>query len=274
VVKKVIDGTTLAGPLTPILNETLQNIPNTMPLKLPPRAPRKTNCKYCGEAFQKRDLSLHLKRLKGTCQLSNGSRVHTYLRWLNDSVDSSDDSEKSDESDGKDTAFAQPLIGSTYTAWTEGELDRLFQGLRRFSRFRPEVIAEHVASKTALEVTSLLEQLAHESALVDAYPAHSIPPPPPAAREMSHEWIAMEEKLAEDAIVWEAFISQAIRTPPLYRDHAQEAVTSGFTRCTCLNCVGTACDGTMPACGKCRRKGISCQWPLDIAKVVGKEREE
>lgn len=258
-------------PASAILDDAYPDLPN----EAPPFVPRQQNwhtCRYCGQEFPGRAYRDHHVETRGTCQLEQPLQLRSYLEVLQSAAEAEedpcaldDDTHSDGDEDGESDSheYARAIISSAFISWTEGETDKFFYALRRFSRFRPDAIAEHIRTKNESEVIALLELLEEESARLDLGAADVRAQAAPAARKMSQAWIDMEERLAEDAVVWEAFVSQAIRTPPAMRDMVQKAITAERTPFSCLRCslqTSPICDGRQPTCATCQRKGVHCSW--------------
>lgn len=197
------------------------------------------------------ELSKHHALLQGTCQLEHPQKMTRYIPLLNEPLDDLPQNSKEDESEEEGLAekFARPIIQPAFTSWSQEETEAFFHGLVRCSRFRPDAISEHIQTKSEAEVMALIDTLEEQSSLIkaqDIAPAET--EPVPAAREMSDAWIAMEEQLAEDVVVWEAFVEQACRTPPSLRDSAQKAALRKYYNVSCLQCRAGVCDKEGPLC--------------------------
>lgn len=199
-------------------------------------------------------------------------QLRAYLEMLHLAAEAHEDGSRqvrdesegdAEEEEGDCHQCAKAIVPPALAAWTEEETDKFFQALRRFSRFRPDAIAEHVRTKNEIEVSALLELLEEESALVDVDGTEARAKRAPAARKMSEAWIKLEERLAEDAIIWEAFVQRAERTPSQMRDKAQKSVTARLMPFSCVQCSvrsSTICDGRRPTCARCAEKGSRCSW--------------
>lgn len=258
-------------PKESILADTLPNLPN----EAPPFFQRKLkshSCRYCGETFVGRKYRTHLLKTRGTCQLQHASQLRHYLGLLNTSLDedASHNDKSGDESAGEEEMGLdeniRPILQPAFTAWTEDEINQFFYALSRFSRFRPDAIAECIRTKNEIEVNALLKNLKENAALLFIAGEPGKTKPAPAAREMSQKWLKIEESLAEDAIVWEAFVEQAMRTPPEYRDIPQQDVTRRRMYVSCSQCVVQICDGHWPVCNRCRDQGLQCSWPANLIR--------
>lgn len=142
--------------------------------------------------------------------------------------------------------------------WSPAEKERFFFALERYSRFRPNMIADHVKSKTIGEVSAYLSVLEDGLSLLDT--TGSEMQSRPAAREMSEKWIANEETLASDVAVWEIFTNQASQIPWEKRDFAQLAALQQPGRAHCEQCPRGACDAVWPICGRCSDRRQPCHW--------------
>lgn len=275
--QEVAERARLPLPNNSILADTYPDLPNDAP----PHAPRyvkRIPCRYCGKTFTGRAYHAHLSETRGTCQLVEPVLLRQYLSLLNESLNqdlntesASEDGSDDDEEEKGTIWYARPVIEPAFSAWTEDEVDRFFYALKRFSRYRTDAIAEHVQSKNEVEVVSLLNKLQENVDLLSCIPDTPKLNPAPAAREVSKAWLEMEEKLAEDAIVWEAFTQQATRTPLAYRDIAQRHATR-HQHLSCLQCLVQDCDGQWPTCTPCRRRSLACHWPVDLG--AGKDTEQ
>lgn len=232
-------------------------------------------CRYCGETFGKQELRSHLIRLEATCQLEQPLLLGKYLHILQEQTDETRNVEEDVDDDDEETSdkLARPLIGSAFTAWTEVETERFFEVLPRFSKFRCDAIAEHIQTKSESEVLALIGSIEDNIGLMQAHGTLGKHPPAPAAREMSERWIEMEERLAEDVIVWEAFVEQAQRTPFELRDPAQHRFDNHHLHIHCLACTSGTCDGTRPRCIRCRLKKIQCTWPGPAGPILASSEE-
>lgn len=222
-------------------------------------------CRYCGTTIGKHELRSHLLRLQGTCQLQHPLQLQRYLSLLQEVSDdtprTSGDSEGEEDNEEVSDKLARPVIGSNFTAWTELETEKFFYALRRFSRFRCDVIAEHIGTKTELEVAEIVGRFEEATILLKAHGPSINVPNPPAARQMSEAWVCMEEALAEDVTIWEEFVEQTRRTPVDYRDVAQRSIADHHMHLHCMTCPRHRCDGKQPSCGRCLHEGLTCQWP-------------
>ena len=270
--------------LAPILAEDLPELDNSAPLSLlPPR--QHHTCRYCEEAFESSSkLRRHLRCSKGTCQLSDPARLSPYLDLLNahiaaveaadltrdaDSVrrtsgyieDTRHELDSSSESENEAEVVATALPPSL-SYWSDQEKDRLYRALARHSRWRPDLVAADIGTKSSLEVENLIAFMDGQVALLDE-DNFTVPTQMPAAREMSDKWLDTEASLAEDCIVWEAFSKEAKRVPWQYRDAAQLEVAQDETfACLHEHCEDGACDGRWPTCGPCEKAQVDCEWPF------------
>lgn len=273
----------LSAPLAGLLDPNLPSLPDDEELTRPwPRDfnPRLVTCRYCQSRFSASALEQHHSQYAGICQVDEPEKLSMYLRLLDES---SADARKrlgfgADDEDAydaiantvklrkkgtfKDLYDVEPpeLRGSSVPPsllyWSPEEKERFFYALSRHSRLRPDLIAEHIGTKTASEVWAYLSFLEQSASSLD----DNAKEPIPAARVQTDSWIAQEEKLAEDAVVWEAFTSQAARTPHAYRDTAQMAVMADELQPACMACPRGTCDGAWPACGRCLEKDFVCEW--------------
>ncbi|TBU29959.1 hypothetical protein BD311DRAFT_755524 [Dichomitus squalens] len=103
--------------------------------------------------------------------------------------------------------------------WTSAEKDAFFRGLVVHSRLRPDLIAEEVKTKTVpdvcvyLSILELAEQeLSGGTTYVNEY--HRVPDIKtprdelPSALEVSEEWIAFEERMADAMIAYQPTLDQ------------------------------------------------------------------
>ena len=279
----------LADLLKPLVKLPVQ--PDDAPLPLESKTAH-LRCDYCNEPQER--LNRHYRQHRGTCQLENRSHIQPYLLMLNEAVkatgaceadvsfeavartsgyneleqqgmeDGEADQtirveEEEEEEEGIDGDDLPPSsVPPSLLYWTSEEKERLFQALPRFSRFRPDAIADAVKTKSATEVAAYLDFLEEQTALLSDGD-FAQPQDMPAAREMSAQWLAREESLAADCVVWEEFVTQARRTPLHYRDAAQRLVTAD-DHIGCESCASGECDGTWPICGECSRLERDCQW--------------
>ena len=94
----------------------------------------------------------------------------------------------------------QPLLPDFFppsSHWTSHEKDLFFHGLTVYSRFRPDLIAESIKTKTAFDVRLYLDILQTVSARLPLVETHgsfrnSLEP----AMEVSSTWIQKEEQVA------------------------------------------------------------------------------
>lgn len=236
----------LDEPLHALLDVELPELPDTTPLLLP--APpnfihSSALCRYCFTMFPSNlELSRHHRR-NPLCMLRHPKRAAAYRSLLDDAIfatesrftgsrtmfediaaaDASgiegtvglDEKVHTDESDVEEDASHSLFLD----VWSEDELHRFFNALSRHSRWRTDLVAHDVGTKTVAQVQTYLEHLAEaaESAVPLA------PSAMPVAHEMSAGWSAGEEQLAEDMIIWEALCDQAARTPSASRDRVQSS---------------------------------------------------
>lgn len=270
--QEIADKVHLALPMGSILVDTYPDLPNDAPAVMQ-RWQATQVCRYCNQRFGTREHRLHLLQTRGTCQLEHTAQLHQYIVLLQSSLeddlgkvilneDPSYDDEEEEEETGLDE-LTRPIAEPAFTAWTVDETNRFFYALARFSRFRPDAIAEHVQTKNETEVNILLAKLEENAALFLGPEGPAKAKPALAAREMSRSWLKREEELAEGAVVWEAFIQQATRTPPEYRDVAQQDAVGKLWRISCVQCSTRRCDGHWPICSKCKEQDEQCSWPAD-----------
>lgn len=225
-------------------------------------------CRYCGTTVDKHELRSHLLRLQGTCQLQHPLQLHRYLSLLQeasgDFPNTFADSEGEEDDEEVSDKLARPVIGSTFTAWTDLETEKFFYALQRFSKFRCDAIAEHIGTKNEVEVAEIVDKFEEATTLLKAHNAFNNVSSPPAARQMSEAWLRMEEALAEDVTIWEEFVERTRRTPVEFRDVAQHSIADHHMHLHCTTCRRHRCDGKQPSCGRCLREGLACQWPGPI----------
>lgn len=287
VVREAATGTGLDVFIGPILADNLPQLDNSAPLTLPP--PREIlYCRYCDEAFDTfSKMRRHLKRTKATCQLSHPHRLDSYLDLLNAHIAASDlcyrtgpdDAERtsgytqdfarheldsSSESETEETEAYGTTVPPSLLHWSEQEKGRFYRALSRHSRLRPDLIALDIGTKNSLQVVTMIDYLDSQVSLLDEAD-HTVPAQFPAAREMSEKWLDMEAGLAEDCVVWEAFVEETDRTPRQLRDAAQLALRADDTfSCLAELCEERGCDGQWPVCGTCKRNKTVCEWPGDF----------
>ena len=298
-VRKATDDCQLSSSLAAILVEDLAMLPDDSPITRPTPANLffgETACRYCEKTLATRaDLRRHQSNLAGTCQLQNGVAFATYQSLLNHSFDMQDIRENThlrdirpddvaassgitwfpdvvDDTENDEPVYQGSSIAPSLLYWSSAEKNRFFSAIERHSRHRPDLIAEDVGTKTTSDVLAYKAVLeAGVSLLKDkSLPLSSIP----AAREMSQNWITFEESLAEDAIVWEAFTSEASDTPREQRDQAQAAVIDTSKAVHCIRCSRGTCDGVWPVCGSCRVRDSTCTWDNDFHPEGLPEAEE
>ncbi len=93
----------------------------------------------------------------------------------------------------------KPPLAETFippnTYWTSDEKHKLFHHLKRFSRLRLDLVADAMRTKTTAEVSAYvghLDSIIHKK----SYKYRRKKYPPPAAVEMSHNWIKFEEHMS------------------------------------------------------------------------------
>lgn len=227
------------------------------------------SCPYCRESFVGKALRKHFIERRGTCQMKDPIKLRQYLSGQ---ARISDDSDASSEDEDGLQSFSRPLVPPFTTTWTEEEVDRLFYAIPRYSRFRVDAIAEHIRTKTVVEVDMLLQQLAEQSKLLKHSGSTAKKRRHPVAREMSQKWVNLEEEVAEDIVIWDAFNEQAQRTPFEWRDGIQRSAVRHKQRSDCLICQDSACDGSWPVCRPCKSRDLECIWPLDLGHQDGQIR--
>lgn len=269
----------LLDSLSEFLSDALPPLADTDPItRAVPETIAKPHltCFYCGQMCRSAGhLQRHLSRRAGTCQVQHPRHLSAYrklltklLRETQQEVEEAQtsDSEGSGPTGMEEPAQDEPLYGSSIppnlSFWTRNEKEAFFRALQRFSRFRPDAIAEAIGTKSIGDVEILMSDLESCRALDATYRPRELSRHP-AAREMSEKWISFEETLAEDAIVWEAFLSEAGRTSPDLRDLAQGAALDDATRPQCRQCHRGTCDGKWPTCKECSQNGDVCEWDQD-----------
>jgi len=80
--------------------------------------------------------------------------------------------------------------------WTSSEKDRFFHGLTLFSRLRPDLIAEHIKTKSIFDVCVYLHALQVATISRGHEPEASARETMEPALEMSERWVEHEEKMA------------------------------------------------------------------------------
>ena len=98
--------------------------------------------------------------------------------------------------------------------WSPEEKQQFFLGLNRFSRLRPDLIADTIGSKTTAEVCEYLSSLARASH--ERGPALKYRNKLPAAREVSDDWLSFECTMADssatrDVILERSYIGRSRR---------------------------------------------------------------
>lgn len=276
-VREVAEQSNLLETLSAILDNKLPDLPLNAPITRSPPShiyPVKPECRYCETKFTRwSELDFHMTSQAGTCQLDHALSLRPYLHLLNTTISQEDfretssrhpPSRKAEQPFLTEAIMDKPMGGTSLppslTYWTPSEKDKLFHGLQRSSRFRPDLIAEHVGSKNASEVVAYLAFLEEQALLLDGEDEEPALGDHPAAREMSDKWIAFEENMAEDAVVWEAFICSASKTPRQYRDYAQAAAMHRACDFHCRRCPRGTCDGEWPICGRCDDLELHCKW--------------
>lgn len=297
----------LGDALAAIVDPSLPLLPDDAPIVRPlPDRIRKPQfvCPYCHQSLSTRKrLRRHLATNAGTCQLTKGPRYQrVYQILLNDTLaqatqrcagtDAAKLSEPLSTTGGAlrnleangvriDDALVASSVPPNLLPWSAEEKEKLFNGLQKFSRWRPDLIADYVGSKSTAETVAYLALL-HQKALsvsdlhhhqekkhsttsfqtLPSNSSHSIMPREklPAAREMSERWLELEEDLAEDAIAWETFTEEASRTPSSLRNVAQTAAILPLDAVGCTRCTRGLCDGVWPVCGACEAAGAECSW--------------
>ena len=118
----------------------------------------------------------------------------------------------------------QPLLPAFFppsSYWTSHEKDLFFHGLAVYSRFRPDLIAESIKTKSTFDVCLYLDILQTASSSVPSQShgslRHSLEP----AMELSSEWIQNEEKMATallqfDSCAWTPVFANGKPDKPEY----------------------------------------------------------
>ncbi|KAI0688464.1 hypothetical protein BC835DRAFT_1511876 [Cytidiella melzeri] len=103
-----------------------------------------------------------------------------------------------------------PSLYAPYSYWKSEEKGRFFHALAVHSRFRPDLIAEHIGTKTFADVClylNMLEEALHSSDDITTSTGLKFAPVPrkdlPAAYEVSDEWLLYENKLASSLVASE-----------------------------------------------------------------------
>lgn len=113
-----------------------------------------------------------------------------------------------DATNGDSILFA-PSFVEPDAYWTSAEKALFFRSIARHSRWRPDLIAEDLGcTKSISDIWAYIQLLAESSATHS--PLTTSDNLPPSAREMSDEWIAQEEVLANEVISNEAQWSRYI----------------------------------------------------------------
>ena len=93
----------------------------------------------------------------------------------------------------------QPLLPAFFppsSYWSSHEKDRFFHGLAVYSRFRPDLIAESIKTKTIFDVCLYLDILQTASSSLPSEIHASLTNSCEPAMEVSSAWIQNEEKIA------------------------------------------------------------------------------
>ncbi|KAI0087096.1 hypothetical protein BDY19DRAFT_299970 [Irpex rosettiformis] len=105
------------------------------------------------------------------------------------------------------------------SCWTSDEKGRFFHALAIHSRLRPDLIAEHVTTKSLADVClylDMLEDTLHSSGSVSSNTGSKFVPMSrrdfPLAHEVTHDWAEYEAQLANSAIAIEPTLLQ-MQTP-------------------------------------------------------------
>lgn len=97
-----------------------------------------------------------------------------------------------------DTAFPPSFLGPD-AHWTSGEKNAFFRSIARHSRWRPDLIAQDLGSIKSVSDVCTYIQLLEEGSIEHPLPL-TMDYLPRSAREVSEEWIAEEEGLANEII--------------------------------------------------------------------------
>ena len=104
----------------------------------------------------------------------------------------------------------QPFLPAFFppsSYWSSDEKDLFFHGLAVYSRFRPDLIAESIKTKTILDVCLYLDILQTASSAIPSEIHGSLRSSLEPAMEVSSTWIQNEEQIAEaltqfDSCTW------------------------------------------------------------------------
>ena len=277
------------------MDESLPNLSDEAPITL--RAPSgilsDLVCRYCDlQLSSRRDLYRHHTDLAGSCQVQNKAQLPAYLSILSEVFEMHECRytgchlefdipanssgiqyfpDMMDFNSFGNISASGSSIPPALLYWTKAEKERFFYALVRCSRLRPDLIAEHVGTKSTAEVLAF--QLALEAGTPHLGDTATTQTSHPVAREMSDRWISFEEKMAEDAIIWEAFTASASAIPWHQRDYAQAAAINSPITVHCTRCRRGTCDGLWPTCGQCQIRCKPCKWPEDFHPCLLPETE-
>jgi hypothetical protein len=101
----------------------------------------------------------------------------------------------------------QPLLPAFFppsSYWSSDEKDLFFHGLAVYSRFRPDLIAESIKTKTILDVCLYLDILQTASSPMHSGIHRSLRSSSEPAMEVSSTWIQNEEQLAAALIQFDS----------------------------------------------------------------------
>lgn len=100
--------------------------------------------------------------------------------------------EREKDMDPRKTGGSRTVVPPFDECWREDEKQRFFYALERYSRLRPELIAEDVGTRTLAEVDAYLALLASYALTAKPIEDNAVS----CADEMSEEWIRWEERQA------------------------------------------------------------------------------
>lgn len=101
----------------------------------------------------------------------------------------------------------QPLLPAFFppsSYWTSHEKDLFFHGLAVYSRFRPDLIAESIKTKSTLDVCLYLDMLQSASSSIPSQKPGSLRSSLEPAMEVSSQWIQNEEQIGAALIQLES----------------------------------------------------------------------
>jgi len=96
----------------------------------------------------------------------------------------------------EDTPPLLPSFLPPASYWTSSEKDRFFHGLSLYSRFRPDLIAEHIKSKSTFDVSVYLDALRVAASRETPNHQTGFRNQMDIAMEVTEEWVSHEEALA------------------------------------------------------------------------------